>query len=72
MRREGKSLAPNFKGGTKKASTQEFIANVSSILAENPNMSKRAIARKFGVSRSTVLRVTAVSTKNARQSPVSD
>ena len=55
-RKEGKSLAPNFKGGMKKVRTQELLAKVSSLLAENPGMSMRAMALHLGVSRNTIRR----------------
>ena len=55
-RNEGKSLAPNFKGGMKKVRTQELLAKVSSLLAENPAMSLKAMAHHLGVSRNTLRR----------------
>ena len=57
MKKEGKSLTPNYKGGgPRSVRTEEFVAKVASLCAKNPDMSKRELARKMGVSAATVAR----------------
>ena len=57
MKREGKSLTPNYKGGgPRSVRTEEFVARVASLCAKNPDMSRRELARKMGVSAATVAR----------------
>ena len=57
MKKEGKSLTPNYKGGSPRSvRTEEFLAKVASLCAKNPDMSKRELARKMGVSAATVAR----------------
>ena len=57
MKREGKSLTPNYKGGgSRSVRTEEFVARVASLCAKNPDMSRRELARKMGGSAATVAR----------------
>ena len=57
MKAEGKSLTPNYKGGgPRSVRTEEFVARVASLCAKNPDMSRRELARKLGVSAATVAR----------------
>ena len=57
MKKQGESLVPNF-GGRRPSSTrtEEFVARTTEIHAANPDISHSELAKKFGVSRTTVTR----------------
>ena len=53
-RKSGQSLAPNFKGGTRLARTDEFMQKVSHIFDKKPEQNYHETARELGVSEGTV------------------
>ena len=58
MKKEGKSLAPNFGGGRpRSARTEENVAKANAMRAANPDITLSEMARKFDVSRATVARM---------------
>ena len=57
MKEEGKSLEPNFKGGAKRIGRESVLERFSSLQANNPSLSMRAIAKKLGVSRGSLGRI---------------
>ena len=55
LKKEGKSLAPNFGGGRPRvARTEELVAKATALRAANPNISNSEMAKQFGVSPRTV------------------
>ena len=57
MKKKGESLIPKYKGGAPRSvRTEEFFARMASLAAKNPDMSRRELAKKLGVSSTTVKR----------------
>ena len=59
MKKEGMSLAPNYTQGgrPRTARTEEVVAKANAMKEANPDITYSELAKKFGVSRTTVGRM---------------
>ena len=56
LKKMGESLAPKPKTGRPRIRNKEFVAKLNALREANPSMSNAAMAKKFGVSSTTVER----------------
>ena len=56
LRKAGKSLAPNYKGGTRSKRTADFMREIGKMFEEKPRQNYGTTAKELGVSAATVRR----------------
>ena len=56
LKKSGKSLAPGKPPGAPRIRNEEFVAKLNALRDANPHMTQAAMAKKLGVSSTTVMR----------------